>query len=400
MGEIDLSAKPFVPHDNADPRSPVRPVPGDPEDTQPPTIGCGLGLSGGGYRAMLFHLGALWRLNELGYLCKLTRISSVSGGSITSAMLGHAWSKLAFVNDVATAFVDEVVAPIRALAHHTIDVSSVISGALMPGVTIGDRIERAYRNHLFGDAMLRDLPHAPGDPRWVINAANVQTGVLFRFRQDYVADYLIGINKKAPSDIPLAKAVAASTAFAPILSPVVLDLDPDDFEPVAGAKLYGKGFDKTIVLTDGGNYDNLGLETIYKRCRTVLVSDAGNPLPAEPHQHRDWMRHGMRAIELLLRQITSLRKHQLLDALRAKERDGTYWGSMSHQAGYGVNDPLTFDVKLGEALATLPTRLQKLDDARQEALIDWGYVMCDTAMRRWVIPGPRPAQLPYPLQPL
>ena len=41
-------------------------------------------LSGGGYRAMLFHLGALWRLNELGYLKKLARISSVSGGSITS----------------------------------------------------------------------------------------------------------------------------------------------------------------------------------------------------------------------------------------------------------------------------------------------------------------------------
>ena len=30
--------------------------------------GIALCLSGGGYRAMLFHVGALWRLNELAYL--------------------------------------------------------------------------------------------------------------------------------------------------------------------------------------------------------------------------------------------------------------------------------------------------------------------------------------------
>src|SRR5215475_2295356 len=40
-----------------------------------PEPGIALCLSGGGYRAMLFHLGALWRLNEWGYLPKLSRIS-------------------------------------------------------------------------------------------------------------------------------------------------------------------------------------------------------------------------------------------------------------------------------------------------------------------------------------
>jgi len=36
--------------------------------------GVALCLSGGGYRAMIFHVGAIWRLNELGYLAKLDRI--------------------------------------------------------------------------------------------------------------------------------------------------------------------------------------------------------------------------------------------------------------------------------------------------------------------------------------
>jgi hypothetical protein len=44
---------------------------GSTDDLDHPKPGIALCLSGGGYRAMLFHLGALWRLAELGYLAKL-----------------------------------------------------------------------------------------------------------------------------------------------------------------------------------------------------------------------------------------------------------------------------------------------------------------------------------------
>src|SRR6266705_1496049 len=95
-----------------DPSSPVRPIPTDTDAA--PRPGVALCLSGGGYRAMLFHLGALWRLNEWGYLPKLTRISSVSGGSITAGVLGLHWSKLGFdVNGVGKNFIAEIVGPIR-----------------------------------------------------------------------------------------------------------------------------------------------------------------------------------------------------------------------------------------------------------------------------------------------
>ena len=47
----------------------------------------GLSLSGGGFRATLFHLGAIRRLNEFGILPKLTTVSSVSGGSILNGFL-------------------------------------------------------------------------------------------------------------------------------------------------------------------------------------------------------------------------------------------------------------------------------------------------------------------------
>src|SRR5262249_14258476 len=74
-----------------------------------PQDGIGLALSGGGYRAMVFHVGALIRLNETALLRKVKRISSVSGGSITAGVLGMSWKDLAFAGDVATNF-DIVVA--------------------------------------------------------------------------------------------------------------------------------------------------------------------------------------------------------------------------------------------------------------------------------------------------
>src|SRR5713226_498534 len=120
------------------PNSPVRFIPSD-DPTAKPNPGIALCLSGGGYRAMLFHLGALWRLNELAYLPKLARISSVSGGSITAGVLGHRWHALAFVNAIATRFNDEIVTTVRAMADHTIDVGDILSGIFMPG-TIAEKV--------------------------------------------------------------------------------------------------------------------------------------------------------------------------------------------------------------------------------------------------------------------
>ena len=62
-------------------------------------------LSGGGYRAMLYHVGALRRLNEFGFLGVVDRFSSVSGGSITAAVLALNWTALKFdQNGVAQRF--------------------------------------------------------------------------------------------------------------------------------------------------------------------------------------------------------------------------------------------------------------------------------------------------------
>src|SRR5437868_2243799 len=217
--------------------------------------GIALCLSGGGYRAMVFHLGALIRLNEIGLLAKLNRISSVSGGSITAVQLGLKWRSLNFQGGVAKNLRELVIDPIRTLAGRTIDTGSIIGGILIPGISISDNIVRAYKKFLFGDATLQDLPADTEGPRFVINATNVQSGALWRFSRPFMADYRVGriLNPRTP----LAVAVAASSAFPPVLSPRVMNVSETDFVQ-DDSPLRIPPYTTTVVLSDGGVYDNLG----------------------------------------------------------------------------------------------------------------------------------------------
>jgi NTE family protein len=361
----------------------------EPERVEP---GIALCLSGGGYRAMLFHVGAVWRLNELGYLPKLNRISSVSGGSITNGVLAVNWPKLRYDNGVATNLDELFVRPLRNLASKTIDKSAVFKGILLPG-TISDRVAGAYRQHVFGKTRLKDLPD---EPRFIFNATSMQTGSLFRFSKPYLADYRVGVIRD--HDVDLATAVAASSAFPPILSPVVVELDPDSFDPNERGPLYQDPYNKKAVLSDGGVYDNLGLETAWKRYKTILVSDGGGAMGPQPNPKHDWPRHAYRTLSVIDTQVRNLRKRQVVAGYLADDRDGTYWGIRSHIGDYGPPPnslPCPDDQAL--ALARTATRLAEMDDALQERLINWGYAISDAAMRRWVDPQAQPpAGFPYP----
>lgn len=356
-----------------------------------PEEGTALCLSGGGYRAMLFHVGTLWRLNEAGYLPRLNRISSVSGGSITAGMLGLAWETLGFdATGVAKHFLQKVVSPLRGLAAKTIDIPSVISGALGPG-TIGDRIANAYRKHLYGDATLQALPD---QPRFVINATNLQSGALWRFMKPYMRDYRVG-EIRAPR-LLLATAVAASSAFPPVLSPVRLRFQENDYSPGSNEELHRPPFTTDVHLTDGGVYDNMGLETAWKRHTTILVSDAGGHMAAEPNPRTDWLQHTRRVLEVIDNQVRSLRARQVIDSFRLQIRKGAYWGIRTNLLDYKLPDALPCPHETTMKLALIKTRLARLGELTQERLINWGYASCDAAVRKYADPAmSRPTGFPY-----
>lgn len=361
-------------------------------DKRPLEQGIALCLSGGGYRAMVFHVGSLWRLFDAGILGRLNRISSVSGGSITAAVIGLTWHKLILSSSPDRALFEEYVTkPIRNLAGETMDASAVIGGILLPG-TISEKIQAAYRKHLFGDATLQDLPD---EPRFVINATNVQSGALWRFSKPYMRDYRVG--EVIKPTVPLAMAVAASSAFPPVLSPMVMELDSDLFTPGSGVDLQREPYTSRIVLSDGGVYDNLGLETAWKRYDTILVSDAGGKMQPQEEPKEDWARHSFRVLDLIDNQVRSLRKRQLIEAYRNKIRKGTYWGIRTDIADYHLADPLNCPHDRTMSLAETQTRLKRMPAELQEQLINWGYAVCDAALRKHVDPAlPKPTDFPYP----
>jgi NTE family protein len=369
---------------------PVQEIPGDERNIRPGP-GIGLCLSGGGYRAMMFHLGSLWRLYEAGVLAKVDRISSVSGGSITAAVLALQWSSLQFTPGDAGDFARLVAQPLRVLAGETIDAEAVILGLALPG-SVSDRVSAAYSRYLFGSATLQDLPD---HPRFVINSTNVQSGALWRFMKPYMRDYRVG-EVKDPT-VPLAVAVAASSAFPPVLSPLELRLDPSHFTPDSGMDLQRPPFTTKAVLTDGGVYDNLGLETVWKRYETVLVSDGGGKMAAEEEPKADWGRHAYRVLGIIDNQVRSLRVRQLIDSYLARERNGAYWGIRTDIQSYDLDTALPCPLGRTTELAHLPTRLKRLDDGLQQRLINWGYAVCDAALRKHGDSAlPAPGDFPYP----
>ncbi len=348
---------------------------------------------------MVFHLGALLRLNEAGLLRKLNRVSSVSGGSITAGTLGSRWKQLDWDDKgVARNLQEKVITPVRDLAGKTIDAESIIVGILTPG-TISEKVANAYNTALFHDATLQDLPADQEGPRFVINATNMQSGALWRFSKPYMADYLVG--RVLTPKTPLALAVAASSAFPPVLSPATLKLNHADFVVDPACPLQRPPFTTEVILSDGGVYDNLGLETAWKRYRTVLVSDGGGKLSYEAEPKHDWGRHAYRVLNVIDNQVRSLRKRQLIDGFinPQDDHDGTYWGVRTNIADYGLADALPCPFERTLQLAETPTRLKRLEPADQEHLIDWGYAVCDAALRKHCVATLKPYGVDVQQQP-
>lgn len=339
----------------------------------------GIALSGGGFRATLFGLGSLWRLNDAGLLGKLDRITGVSGGSILMGILAHRWKDLDFSNGRAGNFAEVIAKPVQAFCAKTIDIGAGLAGLLVPFKTAGDFLADRYAKDLFGDATIKSLPVAEdGNPKFIFYATNLQTGRSFRFRQDMVADYMLGVS--ATTDAPIAVAVAASSAFPPIFSPIILKTVPDSWKDGSELPNLAK-LRKRIVLADGGVYDNMGLESLVDNVDVVLVSDAGAPFTIEEEPAEDNVLQLGRVRDILIDQTRALRKRWLITEFEVGRLHGAYWGIGTKMSAYAPTPSMVSDSDVSEALKRVPTRLSAFDAKLQGHLINWGYALCDVSLR-------------------
>lgn len=313
-----------------------------------------LTMSGGGYRAMLYHIGALRKLNDAGLLSQVALISSVSGGSITAGMLAHAWRDLEFEEQVmprgrlvvARNFDTAVAAPLLEMANTSIDVESVIAG-IFPGGSAADRIADRYDEVLFHGATLSQIEgsaskasHGPSIPipHFIFNATSLQTGELWQFRPRAMGGPVVGWTESG--GVRLAQAVAASSAFPPFLSPLYLTVsdgagwhncklethvhatDPDLHTGRSIRKGGEEPFRREVLLTDGGVRDNLGLVAVQqvngrrneflRRELDVLSSDAGRSFGPEEDPHTNWFIQTYRVLNIATNEPDLLRIEALV----------------------------------------------------------------------------------------
>lgn len=345
---------------------------------------------------MLFHVGALWRLAELGVLFKVDRVSSVSGGSIVAGLLASRWPQLA-ANPTVANYRQLIAEPLDKFCTKLVDAVAISRGALSPSRTAADVLEQIYAEELF-DGRLNELPD---HPVFVFCATNMQTGRLFRFSKKRLADYRLG-EIPGPT-LPIARAVAASSAFPPMLSPVVIR-NPGTFLPLEGADLnLDPNYTRKLYLSDGGVYDNLGLEQVWERSDYLLVSDAGAPFAVGPNPGNDWVRQPMRALDIATDQSRGLRKRWLMDMARAGKLKGAYWGIDTDIAAYELADAMAADPRIVDPLARIRTRLDPFSDEERGLLTNWGYAIADAAMRKYasdLLTSPPEPKLPRPRYPL
>jgi NTE family protein len=253
----------------------------------PPVIA--LALSGGGSRAMAFHLGCLRALNDRGLLARIAVLSTVSGGSVIGAcwaywdcdfvefdrriskmlrqgiqrsILRSTFFSVEAFKILATILFTALPAVLLGLLRLICRVSRVLlwlptkgletwlagfSGTLPIWGSLSTAFEHALRRKAFGMAGVGDVKRQ--NLEMVINACDLRTQTAFRFGSHNSGGWRYGRIKS--NQISVAKAVAASAAFPLLLPPLV---ETFEFER-AGGQLRRE----RVVLTDGGVFENLGV---------------------------------------------------------------------------------------------------------------------------------------------
>ena len=364
--------------------------------------GVALCLSGGGYRAALFHLGATRRLNELGVLSKVDTFTSVSGGSIFASLIAayavrdpDAWSQ---PGRTLPDYDAQVAEPMQELAQHNIRTRTVLS-RLLPWnwrdsqVQI-DALTTRLADGPTGDARLGDLPERP---RFIFCSSEMQ------FRAQWTFDSggrMLGADPCGHAAFgdtwTIARAAASSSclpgAFAPMRVTDSLTggtYDDDDVEELK----------RRLALSDGGMYDNLGVEPVWRDHAAVLVSDAGPSFRPNPGLGRVW--NSLRFAIILLEQATDVRKRWLLSNLAAGELEGTYWSIAGSADGYPEQPPVPAysDRFVRRSIAPIRIDLDVFSEGERAVLENHGYLIADAALRshvRGLAAGWPEPRVPFP----
>lgn len=335
----------------------------------------GLALSGGGFRASLYHLGVLARLAEHDVLRDVEVLSCVSGGSIVGAYYYLKLRELLIAKPDRGISQDDFIELVDAVAKEFLrgvqqnmrtrigasmrDNLKMVAGLLSRTERLANLYDECLYNAIGGFTGKRwtmpqlhikpngeDGSFHPGHHNWrrlnkvpnlILNATSLNTGHNFQFTASWMGEPPEGVlaqvdsNERlrrlyyhqAPDDdyrhFALARAVAASSCV------------PALFEPLSLPRLYKRRHSHSnsdfyrVELIDGGVHDNQGTSGLFGAdCDLVMVSDASGQSDTQVAPSDAALSVLRRANDVLMKRVRTAQASEL----DARQSSGLLRGAM------------------------------------------------------------------------
>ena len=352
-----------------------------------------LALSGGGIRAAAFHCGVLQRLALDRLLEATTFVSTVSGGSLFVGFIlchnSHQWPTR-----------DEYLNSVLPDVRYRFTTATLQWSYLWRAIALPWRLMQG-RAHILADQLdaqwgIRGSLQDVGPiPRWIVNATCYETGRNWRFSQPRMGDYITHYVLQPAT--PIADAIAASAAVPGLIGPLTIRSTDYDWHRYEDRRLVPAVTPaQRYELWDGGVYDNLGVEPLFKPgggfrdgFDFLLVSDGSAPLPLDPPTLLRSLKPGHRALRLVdvaTEQVRGLRARSVVAEFGRSPDCGVYL-----RIGNSVKDifrAVDKDAPAGNHLpatnvawaANFKTTLRRLSRSEFDLLVRHGFEVASATL--------------------
>ncbi len=379
----------------------------------------GLALSGGGFRAALFHIGVLARLAERDLLRHVALISTVSGGSIIGAfyylkvkqlleakrpdgLRPSAQAYCQLVQEVEAEFLAAIQNNMRIMTFSDPrENARMLSSESSSTERVADLFDSYFYAPITGrtNNLLRDLPITPAAgmlndaregehplgqvPQLILNATALNTGHLFQFTGTHIGEPSISSVLGGTTTIPqlqqltmddpalspaqrsrldqitLGEAVAASCCVPGLLDPLCLR---GLYHDVAGEQVM-------VRLVDGGVFDNQGLVSLLEeQCTHFICSDASDLLQWQSDPENVFHAVAMRANDIFMDRIRIELMHKLL------QREPGHVAVFNLGDKQGSEEFGSDATRFLQALKSIRTDLDAFSDIEAWSLMYHGYM--------------------------
>jgi NTE family protein len=336
-------------------------------------------LSGGGNRAAAYHLGALKRLQELGYLQLIDIIRSVSGGSIVAGLL----AKTVHVDGIPLAEIDfvEFGKTLRKLLTRDIRTGPILATV---GRNLFDKEPRVNMlvkkmKTVVGDSLLSELT---GAPAFHFLTTDLGSGRSFEFRT--------GEDSPVDQEWELARVIVASACFPPLFGPMVVmpaplkrlstdevPLSQEDLDELYAAKEARR---LPLALRDGGLWVNDATSLAFmNNAKIVFVSDAsrlGETFRFKKGDVRPWFIRDlmvrMRVGTLMSKDVEQKSQQPLSDESDRSTTKIIRWSI--HETSGLLPGQYEYDEEVTERVARVRTDMSAFLDAETKVIENHGYL--------------------------